>query len=64
MLRNLAAEHHAECPTTGATAFPAAPIPSRFNIRDRRSDLLVTRIDALRTAVSRIRALMPFHIDA
>jgi putative transposase len=34
------------------------------NLRDRRSDLLVTRIAPLRAAVRRIRELMPFHIDA
>ena len=31
---------------------------------DRRSDLLVTRIDALRAVVRRVRAERPFHIDA
>ena len=34
------------------------------NLRDRRSDLSVTRIDALREAVRRVRASTPFHIDA
>ena len=34
------------------------------NLRARQSDLLVTRIDALRSAVRRVRALTPFHIDA
>jgi putative transposase len=34
------------------------------NLLDRRSDLLVTRIDALREAVRRVRARAPFHIDA
>jgi REP-associated tyrosine transposase len=34
------------------------------NLLDRRSDLLVTRIDALRLAVRRARATRPFHIDA
>lgn len=33
------------------------------NLRDRRSDLLVARIDALRDAVRATRALHPFHID-
>ncbi len=33
-------------------------------MRDRRSDLLVTRIDALRLAVSATRSRTPFHIDA
>ena len=34
------------------------------NLLDRRSSLLVTQIDALRDAVRRVRARMPFHIDA
>jgi len=34
------------------------------NLLDRRSDLLVTQIDALRDAVRRVRARAPFHIDA
>ena len=34
------------------------------NLRDRRSDLLVANIDALRDAVRTTRALHPFHIDA
>lgn len=34
------------------------------NLRDRRRDLLVTRIDALRGAVREVRRSLPFHIDA
>jgi len=34
------------------------------NLLDRRSDLLVARIDALRGAVRGVRARRPFHIDA
>ena len=34
------------------------------NLRDRRSDLLVTEIGALRRAVRAARARHPFHIDA
>jgi putative transposase len=34
------------------------------NLLDRRSDLLVDRIDALRGAVRQVRAGAPFHIDA
>jgi putative transposase len=34
------------------------------NLLDRRSNLLVTRIDALREAVRHVRARVPFHIDA
>src|SRR6266446_827064 len=35
-----------------------------FHLLDRRSDLLVTRIDALRSAVRQARLRAPFHIDA
>ena len=34
------------------------------NLADRRSDLLVRRIDILRDAVRKVRAGTPFHIDA
>ena len=34
------------------------------NLLDRRSNLLVTNIDALRDAVRRVRARAPFHINA
>jgi putative transposase len=34
------------------------------NLHDRRSDLLIARIGALREAVRATRALYPFHIDA
>jgi putative transposase len=34
------------------------------NLLDRRSDLLVIQIDALRDAVRHVRARAPFHIDA
>jgi len=34
------------------------------NLFDRRSNLLVARIDALRDAVRQVRARAPFHIDA
>jgi putative transposase len=34
------------------------------NLLDRRSDLRVTKIDALREAVRLVRARAPFHIDA
>jgi putative transposase len=34
------------------------------NLLDRRSDLLVTHIDALREGVRQARAKRPFHIDA
>jgi len=34
------------------------------NLADRRSNLLVAHIGALRTAVRKVRAQAPFHIDA
>jgi putative transposase len=34
------------------------------DLLDRRSDLLVTHIDALRAAVHKVRRQSPFHIDA
>jgi REP-associated tyrosine transposase len=34
------------------------------NLLDRRSNLLVANIDALRDWVRRVRARAPFHIDA
>ena len=34
------------------------------NLRDRRSDLLITEIDSLRRAVRAARTRHPFHIDA
>ena len=34
------------------------------NLQDRHTNLLVDHIDLLRTAVRRIRTLMPFHINA
>ena len=34
------------------------------NLRNRRSNLLVTHIDAVRKAVRKTRARTPFHIDA
>ena len=34
------------------------------NLLDRRSNLLVAQIDALRDAVRQVRARAPFHIDA
>jgi putative transposase len=35
-----------------------------INLRDRQTNLLVDRIDLLRSSVARVRVLMPFHIDA
>jgi putative transposase len=43
---------------------PGAAYFFTVNLADRRSDLLVTRIDALRAAVRDVRRRSPFHIDA
>jgi putative transposase len=43
---------------------PGATYFFTVNLLDRRSDLLVTHIDALRCAVRRVRRRVPFHIDA
>jgi putative transposase len=43
---------------------PGATYFFTVNLRDRRSDLLVTHIDALRAAVREARGRLPFHIDA
>jgi putative transposase len=42
---------------------PGATYFFTVNLRDRRSDLLVTHIDALRGAVREVRRILPFHID-
>jgi REP-associated tyrosine transposase len=34
------------------------------NLLDRRSELLVTQIEAFRGAIRRVRRRTPFHIDA
>jgi putative transposase len=43
---------------------PGATYFFTVNLLDRRSDLLVTQIDALRDAVRIVRRRSPFHIDA
>jgi putative transposase len=43
---------------------PGATYFFTVNLLNRRSDLLVTQIDALRKAVRRTRERSPFHIDA
>jgi putative transposase len=43
---------------------PGAAYFFTVNLIDRRSDLLVVRIDALREAVRQARRRRPFHIDA
>ncbi len=43
---------------------PGATYFFTVNLLDRDCPLLVERIDVLRASVRRVRALMPFHIDA
>ena len=43
---------------------PGATYFFTVNLRDRRSALLVTHVDALRGAVRDVRQLLPFRIDA
>jgi putative transposase len=43
---------------------PGATYFFTVNLLDRRSDLLVEHIDALRAAVRKVRERYPFHIDA
>ena len=43
---------------------PGATYFFTINLRDRRSNLLVAHIDALRAAVRGVRREFPFHIDA
>jgi REP element-mobilizing transposase RayT len=43
---------------------PGGTVFFSVNLLDRRSNLLVTNIDALRDSVRRVRARAPFHTDA
>jgi putative transposase len=43
---------------------PGATYFFTVNLRNRRSALLVTHVDALRGAVRDVRQLLPFRIDA
>jgi len=43
---------------------PGATYFFTVNLRDRRCDLLVTQIDALREAMRAVRKRSPFHVDA
>lgn len=43
---------------------PGSTYVFTVNLHDRRSNLLVANIALLRAAVTRVRHLMPFHIDA
>jgi putative transposase len=43
---------------------PGATYFFTTNLRDRRSGLLVTQIEALRLAVRGVRRQLPFRIDA
>ena len=51
-------------PNYRRSRIPGATYFFTVNLLDRRSDLLVTEIDALREAVRRTRQRSPFHIDA
>ena len=43
---------------------PGGTFFATVDLLDRRSDLLVTQIHALRDAVRQVRRHAPFHIDA
>ena len=43
---------------------PGGTFVFTVNLLDRRPNLLVANIDALRDVVRRVRARAPFHIDA
>ena len=43
---------------------PGATYFFTLNLLDRRSDLLVTQVDALREAVRKVRSRSPFHINS
>jgi len=63
-----ATHHHANIATRPMTDYPRNRVRGgtyffTVNLADRRSDLLVRRIDALRDAVRTVRARAPFHSD-
>jgi putative transposase len=51
-------------PDYGRNRVPGGTYFFTVNLLDRRSNLLVTNIDAFRDAVRRVRAGSPFRIDA
>ncbi len=57
-------EHTPVMPDYRRNRVPGGTFFFTANLLDRRSDLLVTQIDALRDAVRQVRARAPFHIDA
>ena len=56
--------HTPQMPDYRRNRVPGGTFFFTVNLRDRRSNLLVTNIDALRDAVRRVRARAPFHINA
>jgi REP element-mobilizing transposase RayT len=52
------------CRTIAANRVPGGTFFFTVNLLDRRSDLLVTQIQALRDAIRQVRLHAPFHIDA
>src|SRR5207248_3148931 len=62
--RKRGARHPSGMPNYRRSRVPGATYFFTVNLRDRRSGLLVTHIDALREAVRAARNAFPFHIDA
>ena len=58
------AGHTPRMPDYRRNRVPGGTFFFTVNLFDRRSNLLVERIDALRDAVRQVRARAPFHIDA
>ena len=56
--------HTPQMPDYRRNRVPGGTFFFTVNLLDRRSNLLVTNIDALRDAVRRVRARAPFHINA
>jgi putative transposase len=56
--------HTPEMPDYRRNRVPGGTFFFSVNLLDRRSNLLVANIDALRDAVRRVRTRTPFHIDA
>jgi putative transposase len=56
--------HTPQMPDYRRNSVPGGTFLFTVNLLDRRSNLLVTNIDALRDAVRRVRARAPFHINA
>ena len=56
--------HILQMPDYRRNRVPGGTFFFTVNLLDRRSNLLVANIDALRDAARRVRARTPFHIDA